>query len=223
MTVIPHASARVDRRGTRALVALSAVVVSLLVAGALVVAGAGAAHAHSALLSTDPQDGATVPHAPSTITLTFGEPAIALGTTIVVRTPDGRDAAAGHAPELVDAEVRQSVDGDLPAGEYTVEWRVTSQDGHPVDGTFTFTAVEATGSSPAPGTTTAAPVAGPTDEADDEPGAQSTSAAATPSVIDPGPRGGGPAALVIGGFFVVLAAVAVGAVLAARRARRTGA
>jgi len=223
MTAFPHASTRTRRRAPRALGSLTA---SLLTAGALVVAGAGAAHAHDALLSTDPQDGATVPQAPATITLTFSEPALELGTTIVVRTPDGRDAAAGLPPEIVDADVRQPVDGYLPAGEYTVEWRVTSEDGHPVDGTFTFTAAAATGTRATPEPTpSATPSAAATDEPADEPTAQSTPAEATssPSVIDPGPRGGGPAAFLVGGFFVVIALVGVGALLAARRSRRDGA
>jgi hypothetical protein len=52
----------------------------------------------------------------------------------------------------VDNEVRQSLAGG-PAGAYTVVWRVTSADGHPVSGTFAFTADEAS-TSP---TTTSAP------------------------------------------------------------------
>jgi len=37
------------------------------------------------------------------------------------------------------------VAGDAPAGKYTVAWRVASADGHPVTGTFPFTAKTAAG------------------------------------------------------------------------------
>ena len=68
--------------------------------------------------------------------LTFNEPAIATGTKVLVTGPDG--SATSGDPALVDNTVRQPLRPQLPAGEYTVEWRVTSADGHPVNGTFTF-------------------------------------------------------------------------------------
>ena len=40
----------------------------------------------------------------------------------------------------MDNTVAQSIGPDAPAGTYTVQWRVTSADGHPISGTFGFTA-----------------------------------------------------------------------------------
>ncbi|MGN6090366.1 MAG: copper resistance CopC family protein [Actinomycetales bacterium] len=126
-------SSRVARWGA-ALVVLCA---------ALLGFGAAPASAHDVLVSTTPSDGATVPRVPDAIVLTFAEPAQALGTHVLVQSPSGRSVAVGQ-PRLVDTEVRQAVAGSLPPGRYTVLWRVTSADGHPVNGQFTFTASSAT-------------------------------------------------------------------------------
>src|SRR5699024_10824890 len=47
-------------------------------------------------------------------------------------------------------EVSHPLADDLPAGEYSVDWRVVSADGHPISGEFTFTVTEqaAVGDSP---------------------------------------------------------------------------
>jgi hypothetical protein len=58
----------------------------------------------------------------------------------------------------VDNTVTQSLEPGAPAGTYTVLWRVTSVDGHPVSGRFTFTAIAAApGTRPAHITAPAAP------------------------------------------------------------------
>ena len=111
--------------------------VAVLVAVILTVLGTPrTAWAHNALIGTTPEDGTTVASAPDAIVLTFHEPAIATGTKVLVIGPDG--SATSGDPSLVDNTVRQPLRPQLPAGEYTVDWRVTSADGHPVNGTFTF-------------------------------------------------------------------------------------
>lgn len=120
-----------------------AVGAALLLALAVLLATAPRAAAHNALQGTDPADGATVATAPERITLTFDQPAQALGTEIVVLGPDGATVSTGAA-ELVDQSVSQALTAALPAGVFTVQWRVTSADGHPLSGEFTFTATEAT-------------------------------------------------------------------------------
>ena len=47
--------------------------------------------------------------------------------------------------------VTQPLAGGLPAGAYTVEWRVTSADGHPLSGTFGFTVAQGAATQPAAG------------------------------------------------------------------------
>ena len=66
-----------------------AIVLGLAAAAGAIVASAGAANAHNRLVTSEPADGATVPVAPEHVVLTFGEPARALGTQVVVTAPDG--------------------------------------------------------------------------------------------------------------------------------------
>lgn len=124
--------------------AAGAVLAAVLLALAAALLGAGPAHAHNSLLGTDPEDGSSVPTAPERVTLTFDQPAQALGTEVVVVGPDGATVSTG-SPELVDSAVTQPLVADRPAGAYTVQWRVTSADGHPLSGELTFTAEAATG------------------------------------------------------------------------------
>lgn len=158
-----HARREVDRRPrARAVPAPApltrgaAVVVALLLALAGVLLSAGRADAHNALLGTDPADGSTVETPPTAITLTFDQPAQALGTEVVVLGPDGATVSTGDA-QLVDSTVVQALTADLPAGAYSVQWRITSADGHPLSGELAFTATA--------GTAPAAPVEEPTEDA----------------------------------------------------------
>ncbi len=182
----------------------------------LVVAGAPAAQAHNALRETSPADGSTVPYTPDRVTLTFDAPATALGTELVVTAADGTVVSAGPA-ELVDSTVAQPLAGTLPAGAYTVRWRVTSADGHPIEGTFGFVAEQATvagtgGAPPAvdepeptptPTDAEVTPTPTPAAEADPSPSASPTTAP------DDGAAVSGP--VLVG---VAVAVVAVGAVVA---------
>ncbi len=109
---------------------------ALVLAVLLGVLGAAPAAAHNQLRGSDPADGATLPRTPGAVVLTFDQPAVALGTQVVVTGPDG--AASTGAAELVDATVRQPLVPGAPAGAYAVVWRVTSSDGHPITGELTF-------------------------------------------------------------------------------------
>jgi len=191
---------------------------SLLIALLGVVVGATAAQAHNVLRSTDPADGSTVATAPDQVTLTFDEPAIALGTQVDVHGPDGSLVSVGQ-PVLVDSAVSQALSDDRPAGTYTVEWRVTSDDGHPITGRLTFTASAAT-------TPESAPVGGAGDQATATPTAGSeptSSAVANPSpsatpVDEPGGDSSSGAAVVVA---VVIAAAVLSWLLWRRRRPRT--
>lgn len=170
------------------------VLVGLLVGG---VVAATAAQAHNVLRGTDPADGSTVAVAPDHVTLTFDEPALALGTEIEVRAPGGTLVSAG-APQLVDTTVTENLAGALPAGVYAVTWRVTSADGHPITGNFSFTAT---------GATTIGTAANPN---------PSPSAAPAPA---PSTSTGSSAAVVVAVIAVVAVAAAVIAWLLWRRRR----
>lgn len=165
----PHARRR------RSLAAVISLVLTLLLVGA------PTAQAHDQLKSTTPADGARV-SGPSVVRVTFGEPVLDVGNgnRIVVVGPSGR---VPGTLEVDGAVVSTTFDQPLPAGRYTATWRVASDDGHPVSGTFQFTSLGGTPSSTpsitpgstasatasaAPTSTTAAPVASSSSAHEDE-------------------------------------------------------
>jgi hypothetical protein len=136
---------------------------ALVLTGALVgvLLADAPASAHNTLVSSNPTDEQRVARTPSAVLLTFNEPAVAMGTQVIVTGPAGPVQLG--APQLVDNAVTQPLQGGAAAGAYTVSWRVTSADGHPISGTFTFTAAAAGAgqpSTPAPEPATDAGAAG---------------------------------------------------------------
>lgn len=136
---------------TSALLVLVGSAVTLVVA-------AGPAAAHDVLVSTSPANGSTVARTPSQIVLTFTDPALSIGTQMVVTGPAG--PVSVPQTRLIDKTVVQDLPGPAPAGDYTVLWRVTSADGHPVTGEVSFTS-RAASAATAHETTATAPVTEP--------------------------------------------------------------
>jgi hypothetical protein len=141
--------------------------------------------------------------------MTFNEPAFKLGSRIRVIGPGG-DVAAGD-PVFKDRTVRQALQPGVPAGDYTVEWQVTSADGHPIAGTWSFTAQQAGVVATTPAATT--PAAAPTEDA-------TPSATATVSTQNTGAETAGSSTGIIVGVTAVVAVVllaAAGGVALTRR------
>jgi hypothetical protein len=131
---------------------------------ALLVPGAPVASAHDELVASTPAEGATV-EAPDAVALELSSPAQPLGTRVVVTAPDGAASSEGEA-ELRGATVVQPLVADLPPGVHTVSWQVTSSDGHPLTGSFSFTVAAPAEPAGSVGSTTAAAPAGAQDVAD---------------------------------------------------------
>jgi methionine-rich copper-binding protein CopC len=170
--------------------------------GAVTAVGLAAApaSAHDELLGTDPADGATVDIAPAQVVLTFAEPAVELGTQVLVAGPDGATASEGPV-QLVDATVVQALAATRPAGQYHVDWRVTSQDGHVVSGSFAFTATSATAPTASPAVSAPTSSSDPTtatttNPATPSPSAALTSASTSTAVATPEPSGSADGALI---------------------------
>ncbi|WP_159620922.1 copper resistance CopC family protein [Ruania rhizosphaerae] len=134
----------------RSPLARTSIVAFVVAAVTALILPAAPASAHSALISSDPEDGAVLDTPPTELVLTFNEDILEMGTSIQVTGPDGAEAAEGD-PVLNGPEVTQPLAADLAAGEYTMIWRVVSADGHPIDGELTFTATAGTGEEPAEG------------------------------------------------------------------------
>lgn len=185
------------------------------------VVGATAAQAHNVLQSTDPADGAALEVVPDHVTLTFNEPTIAVGTEIVVHAPDERMVSTGP-PVLVDNTVTQAITGALPAGVYTVIYRVTSDDGHPIEGQFTFTAAHDTSygvATPDPTMTAASPE--PTASSQVTASPAPTSSAEVSASADPAPAERHVSAGLLIGIAAVLVVVGGGVAWLLLRRRPT--
>nr|WP_132112846.1 copper resistance CopC family protein [Actinocrispum wychmicini] len=112
---------------------------------------ASPALAHNALVGSDPKDQASLDVGPQTVRLTFDQPVQddAGANTVAVIGPSG-DHWETAAPK-VDSNVVSATVGALgPSGQYSVNWRVLSADGHPVQGTVKFTLAKAGNGTPTP-------------------------------------------------------------------------
>ncbi len=109
---------------------------SALLALGLLVVVPSAAFAHDVLERTNPADGTTVTHLPGSVVLTFSEAPLTIGAQVVVTGPSG--PVSSGAPTITGRDVTQAIAPTAPGGDYTVSYRVTSDDGHPVTGTFSF-------------------------------------------------------------------------------------
>lgn len=172
-------------------------------ASMLVVVAAPAA-AHTDLVGSDPTAGATVRGAPEEVTLRFNEPMDSRLANVALTTP-GRDpirlpVTEGREPSTLVAAVG---DRGASGGAWNLAYRVTSADGHPVQGTVSFRVR----------LPTEKPIEEPTEPATGRPAPEEDAASAADEDVNP-LRLVAPA--VFGGLLLLLAAL----LLAVRFARR---
>ena len=171
--------------------------VVLLVAAGCALIGAGTAQAHSALVGSTPSADAALDAAPVSVELVFNQEIQTSFANVTVSTADGTQVGAGD-PSVQGERVSLSTTPQMPSGTYTVGYRVISEDGHPITGSYTFTLnVAPNGGPPAPGCppppATGAPPAPPGD-----PGAAAGSPLLLPIL------GGAVALLFVVGMVIVL-------------------
>ena len=100
--------------------------------------GAAPASAHSELTSSNPPADATLEYAPIGVGLVFNQNINESFATISVVGPDNEQWTQGST--TVDGpDVSVLVKDGIPNGQYTVGYRVTSADGHPITGSYGFT------------------------------------------------------------------------------------
>lgn len=167
-----------------------------VLAGLVLLLGAGPAGAHSFVVGSDPADGSSMATGPSSVTVTFNEPIQTGFDTLTVVGPDGNLWSTGDT-RIDGAAASVDVRPLGPAGTYTIGFRVISADSHPVSGSRSFALTTAGSGTPGP----------PADSA-----AVSTTPGATG-----GSGGGVPAWVFVVGAVVVFGG---GLVLALRSGRR---
>ncbi|MEO2096340.1 MAG: copper resistance CopC family protein [Brachybacterium sp.] len=159
--------------------ALAALFAALL--AALLALGAPA-QAHDTLLESDPADGATLETSPEAITLTFSADVLEVSPLVRI-TDESGEQLAEITPSVDGPVATATLEEPLPAGTSTVQWRVVSSDGHPIEGTFEVTveqdaAAEETTEAPAEGSSPAEESAPAETTAPAEEGEQATAEAA---------------------------------------------
>lgn len=103
---------------------------------ALLVIGAETASAHATLKETTPGAGEIVSALPQSVLLRFDEPVKTVGQGVRVFGPDGERVDAGRSV-VRDATISVRIRAE-ERGTYTVAWRVVSDDGHNLAGSFVF-------------------------------------------------------------------------------------
>ena len=168
-----------SRRASVRPAALAALFAALL--AALLALGAPA-QAHDTLLESDPADGATLETSPEAITLTFSADILEVSPLVRI-TDESGEQLAEITPSIDGPVATATLEEPLPAGTSTVQWRVVSSDGHPIEGTFGVTveqdaAAEETTEAPAEESTPAEESAPAETTAPAEEGEQATAEAA---------------------------------------------
>ena len=129
--------------------------------GALVVAAmtaiAPTATAHTALTASEPPADTTLTAGPARVSATFNEDLQPTFAAMTVVGPDGNLWSSGD-PAVRGAVVGVAVRPLGPAGRYTVNYRVTSADGHVVTGSWSFTVTMPGTGTPGPQPVAAAPI-----------------------------------------------------------------
>lgn len=197
---------------------------TVLVAAVVLLTGwflAPGAVAHDVLIDSSPADGEVLTEAPESITLTFNNAPLDVGSVIVVEDADGETVAEGEGV-AEGTDVSLELTEPLTNGDYTAVWRIASSDGHPLDGRIPFT-VEA----PEPEPTTEEPTEEPvTEEPTQEPVTEDTVEETTEADPEPATSAEAPAedngGLPTWAFVVIAVAVlgAIGAVIATTVRRR---
>jgi len=186
---------------------LAGLLAALATAALSVVVTAPVATAHAELESTTPKQGSTVQRLPQQVTLTFSEP-IRTPAFVEVTGPGSANVASGDV-QVRDEVLTQQLGDAAGGGAYSLSYRVTSADGHPISGTVRFTVAGGAGGGNASGgdeQSTPAPTADSTE------GAGGTGQNNTPAA--PAEESGGlgttQLVLLLGALVLGIAALAVG-------------
>lgn len=166
------------------------------------------AAAHSDLTSSTPTSGATVDSAPAVVELVFNEEIAQTGLQVVAQGPAG--SLPLGTPVVSGTTVTSPWPQNAGGGDFRVSYRVVSADGHPIDGTITFTVAGAAAARPSDSAASADASSG---------SAEPVTAAATEATSGAADSSGFP--LWIPAVVVVVGVVIGAAIARALRSRRS--
>ena len=113
----------------------------LVLATTFAIFSAPVANAHTSLVSTNPAKNAVLHASPKSITLTFNDPLIKIAGKNIswIKLNNSKGSGLFLRGAIV---LKNKITLDLPtlaADKYKVSYRVVSNDGHPVSGSYFFT------------------------------------------------------------------------------------
>ena len=127
----------------------------------LIATSALPANAHTSLELSNPSDGQSIEFMPTQLSASFDEDLIEIQgevvNTLELESADGTKYVLSAATITGPTVSANAGNGEYPAGEYLLKYRVVSADGHPVTGEIRFSTQSLTtiGSAPAEPVTTA--------------------------------------------------------------------
>lgn len=92
--------------------------------------------AHTGLETSSPAEGEIVSKEPQEIVLEFNTD-LESASTFTLTDADGKEVPLGI--ELENHKMSGTPGAAMADGEYTVNWRITGADGHPIEGDYVFT------------------------------------------------------------------------------------
>ena len=98
----------------------------------------GSAWAHANLVKVTPENGAVLSKPPSAVRLVFDDTVRAASGIKAVRNDGGASVLGGKARVVGGRTLVVPLEGGLSDGDYTVLWRVVSEDGHTIAGVTVF-------------------------------------------------------------------------------------
>src|SRR5690625_6986826 len=96
------------------------------------------AHANDTLIATDPEDGATHETSPEEITLTFSANILDVSPEARISDENG-ELLTEITPRVEGPDAIVELTEPLPAGTHTIQWRVVSSHGPPLEGEIPIT------------------------------------------------------------------------------------
>lgn len=93
-------------------------------------------YAHTGLESSNPEDGSTITEELTTVTLTF-ETEIEETSSFELQNASGETVAVDNIT-VENNTMTGTFDEPIANGDYEVPWKIIGIDGHPIEGTFSF-------------------------------------------------------------------------------------
>jgi len=99
------------------------------------------ANAHAEIAKTNPTKNAILTQPPKSVWIEFGESLLTLDTKVVntITVTNSQGKRVDKSPTIISgARATTKISGVLKKGKYLVTYRVVSEDGHPVKGSYYF-------------------------------------------------------------------------------------